>query len=336
MCIRDRVSTQSTGPKLGEMSQDEDEQLSPMKADNDSDPTPGYEDVGDSGEDDAEVPEYTKSGHGRENAQPDEELGHVAGPDVVIGAHTAPAPQIPDHRITLLDDTYEVAIIGVASLVEMIAAAKYCDDHNDCSKQNGYAVAVGVVSTFVCILFFSMHVLVPGSALIEMCRPVLNFSLLIWWTFGVGVLTFDKPFTTTGNGYFASWIAFLTSAVMVWSSHRDFAVFKHVVSFCGTNTPRERRICVALLASSLVEFVEATIICGDKGSCEKLYGFAVAAGCFSLMTTPVVLFLIYPDVSELPADKQHILRALVVLLGAWSVCRVPASQCAGGCVLLGF
>uniref|UniRef100_A0A7S2TSQ2 Uncharacterized protein n=2 Tax=Lotharella oceanica TaxID=641309 RepID=A0A7S2TSQ2_9EUKA len=35
--------------------------------------------------------------------------------------------------------------------------------------------------------------------------------MAVWWLCGAAVLTFDRPFTFTGNGYFGCWIACLGS-----------------------------------------------------------------------------------------------------------------------------
>ena len=32
-----------------------------------------------------------------------------------------------------------------------------------------------------------------------------------WWTAGLMVMTFDRPYTVTGNGYFSVWAAFIVS-----------------------------------------------------------------------------------------------------------------------------
>eukprot|EP00658_Telonema_sp_P-2_P039798 TRINITY_DN28436_c0_g1_i1.p2 TRINITY_DN28436_c0_g1~~TRINITY_DN28436_c0_g1_i1.p2 ORF type:complete len:367 (+),score=96.62 TRINITY_DN28436_c0_g1_i1:92-1102(+) len=225
-----------------------------------------------------------------------------------------------EDRVTLLDDTYELAIIGVASLVELIAAGKLCTQSGDCSNQNGFAVAGGCGSMLVCIAFFSMNVVIPDSSLLVTARHWVGLFLTGWWLVAVVVLTFDKPFTTTGNGYFACWAAFVGSLMLAFASHRSSGLVHKMKTIAGPDAPRERRIAVALLLSSLVEFSEATISCIGKGSCGKLDGFAVAAGTFSLVATTVILILIQPSIGELGLQRQHALRGLVVLLGVWWLC----------------
>ena len=60
-----------------------------------------------------------------------------------------------------------------------------------------------------------IHALVASfkPTLADKWAPYLSTLLLLMWIPGAGVLTFRAPFLTTGNGYFASWAAFLASLV---------------------------------------------------------------------------------------------------------------------------
>eukprot|EP00971_Amphidinium_carterae_P199019 3949482-Amphidinium_carterae.1 len=46
---------------------------------------------------------------------------------------------------------------------------------------------------------------------------VLMVLMLVAWSIGVGVLTFDGPYKYTGNAYFACWGGFILSVLGVWA-----------------------------------------------------------------------------------------------------------------------
>lgn len=99
----------------------------------------------------------------------------------------------------------EVCICFIASVVEIAAAASKCDTDGKCEDEVAWGVAVGVIGTCVCLLVMLLSALNPY-------HNVISVFLALLWTAGVGVLTFDEPWTFTGNGYFSSWVAFLSSA----------------------------------------------------------------------------------------------------------------------------
>jgi len=93
------------------------------------------------------------------------------------------------------------------------------------SSQNyGYATAVGVIA-----LLFSaggLYILKKGEMYNQqlMAVPILGpcsvgytLSLVnfVWWGVAAGILTFSGPFVVTGNGYFAVWAGFFSSALGV-------------------------------------------------------------------------------------------------------------------------
>jgi len=50
----------------------------------------------------------------------------------------------------------------------------------------------------------------------------VSLFLFLWWAIAAGVLTFDAPFTITGNGYFATWAGFFSAAMGIGITHHNF------------------------------------------------------------------------------------------------------------------
>jgi len=93
--------------------------------------------------------------------------------------------------------------IILGAVVVLIAAAVLCGDTN-CKNQNGYAVAVPTIAIPVVIPFMIFTFLQPY-------RIWASLFMAVWWLIGAAVLTFDRPFTAAGNGYFGTWVACLGS-----------------------------------------------------------------------------------------------------------------------------
>lgn len=105
------------------------------------------------------------------------------------------------------------ALVVIFSLIELTACVVECNDHHDCSGTYGWAVFVGTVSSVCAIGYLLLHTICMDR------KPCFGLSISAWygygmlilWCWGCGVLTFDKPFRQTGNGYFSSWGAMISS-----------------------------------------------------------------------------------------------------------------------------
>ena len=117
-----------------------------------------------------------------------------------------------------------IAIILLAGFFEMWAAGTICNNysnsvHNYCVDELAWAVAVGAISTFVCIVMTILFCAAKGMA--QTATPFVAVFLFIIWLAGVIWCTFDAPFmsachsgaTGGANGYFGTWIAFIASAM---------------------------------------------------------------------------------------------------------------------------
>ena len=112
-----------------------------------------------------------------------------------------------------------IFFILAASIVELSAAINL-------NNSDSWATTFGILSLIVV-----MVLLVLQSKKPELCTKVLYtlpnergdvttemliaILLFIWWSIAAGILTFDNPFTTTSNGYFATWAGFASSHLLL-------------------------------------------------------------------------------------------------------------------------
>ena len=88
-----------------------------------------------------------------------------------------------------------------------------------------YAVLLGAVSFAIgslMLLWNTYHVRSLDGACCRLPKVgditagfLLAIFLLLWWAAGAGIVTFDGPFTTTSNGYFAAWAGLACSVLLL-------------------------------------------------------------------------------------------------------------------------
>lgn len=126
-------------------------------------------------------------------------------------------------------------LILILSIVEAYACLLYFDEidsADDISVEvttDGVTVSQDKMSSqelwgFLCGVICA--VLIAIYQLLKICTncltgkafvlKYLSWFLVPWWLFGAGVVTFDSPFTTTGNGYFTAWGAFVASVYLAY------------------------------------------------------------------------------------------------------------------------
>lgn len=98
--------------------------------------------------------------------------------------------------------------LGVCSAIVIWQASTLCFQKSNCTGYTIWAMTCGIVSLLLNVVF----VLCPLKA----GKPSMFFSIFfaLWWVAGAGVMTFEGPFNSTGNGYFGAWGACLASLVL--------------------------------------------------------------------------------------------------------------------------
>jgi len=118
-----------------------------------------------------------------------------------------------------------MVVIALLSLMEAYACVLQLDEINSAdddgekaSPQEHWGLSCGFISGGLIVITLLLESRVsrlrgqPG---------LLSYFLVPWWLFGAGVVTFDQPFTVTGNGYFCAWGAFCMSLYLYYVTKKE-------------------------------------------------------------------------------------------------------------------
>jgi len=97
---------------------------------------------------------------------------------------------------TRTPSTKALLVLLACSAVLLIA----CLPHLEAAPEAMYGLVCGAVSALPVLLLLLAPDKLPAQA-----RAILYLVLFLMWFAAVGACTFHRPFTQTGNGYFAVW-----------------------------------------------------------------------------------------------------------------------------------
>lgn len=208
-------------------------------------------------------------------------------------------------------------LLFIMSVIVLTKAAIHCDGVQ-CDGVYAYALAVGIVSSFFSISYvllgrFNKLSMLPGKH-----RLFFGAFMFVWWTLGAGILTFKGGmgvFITTGNGYFACWIAWGCSS---WLLKTEFARAQAVIDRFQT-----MGMVSWLLLASGVEVFASIAVCDmpDYSGCPNdLAIWALVAGAVSLVVALLLMFV--------PVVNKHV-KYIAMFLAIWWICGAGANTFKG-------
>ena len=110
----------------------------------------------------------------------------------------------------------------MTSFVVMVSASRLfiafmckARDNKRCSR-TAWGISLGAISAVISILWVGLSPYISEKSTVEVGEAISSVLLFIFWTFGVGYLTFgsNAPAPTMGNLYFFTWGSFVLSAYL--------------------------------------------------------------------------------------------------------------------------
>jgi len=116
-----------------------------------------------------------------------------------------------------------MGMIMLLSLAEAYSCLLQMNDKTGVTEekatpQEKWGLACGLISAALVIVFLFLE---SRLRILRGQPGVLAYFLIPWWLFGAGVLTFDEPFTATGNGYFCAWGCFCESCYLIYLAQTE-------------------------------------------------------------------------------------------------------------------
>jgi len=108
--------------------------------------------------------------------------------------------------------TYFLLIMLLASFVLFLASLDYVSD----SSQGAWGFSCALITALLTAVYMAGR---SRNKLTVPVSKVLTGLIFALWVFGAGVLTFDEPFSTTGNGFFSCWVGVVASASLSYQCY---------------------------------------------------------------------------------------------------------------------
>lgn len=188
-----------------------------------------------------------------------------------------------------LDYKVYVLLLGIVSVFEILSAiAVYNGRTDDTTAIRGYAIALGCVSIFLCLVMFFMERCVEGPIVVKL---MTSFTA-VWWVVGALVLTFDtrSGFTEIGNGWISSHAGAAFSLILLSRAFSQFAAGQNYLSsLSGAQT-----YSIFGMITSLIVLIFAgnkVRELADFGMSSSELNYAVAAGAVGVVLPAPLLFI---------------------------------------------
>jgi hypothetical protein len=186
-----------------------------------------------------------------------------------------------------------------------------------------YAVSVGTISTILVVAWMFASKYSPRSmagykqqnSLQQKLMLPFAVFLALWWSIAAAILTFDKPFTFTGNGYFSAWMGAIASNIFLSQS---LSIAQHTTSAEQLRSQVQRlshlQPVFLLLLSSVIAMIAGADICDQQGdNCTGEYAWAFACASLSVMLCVATIILEFFS-ARLAYVSVTITRVISVLL----------------------
>jgi len=172
-----------------------------------------------------------------------------------------------------------VCAILVASVVLLIDSSMLLDKCHRCGNESNlnWAIACSCISFTVSIIYVLGLRITRG--LVSVYVQFFAIFFLVWWTFGVVIITFDSPYTVAANGYLASWAAWCLS--FYFCIETVGAVGSAYSKAVGVES---KRFAIGVITlASIVEVIAGSVLCSKDRECKDEVAFSVAAGAISFI-----------------------------------------------------
>ena len=237
---------------------------------------------------------------------------HTAGCVHSSDANEAPRDRLGLHgqrSKALLGDQASCLIGQLIAAVVLVIAIGVLDSS---TVHFAYTIAVGAVATGGALLGLWLGASSHGEKALFAAPVVGQLSangcvaafLATWWGIGTYIITFEGPFVSTCNGYFAVWFGLVCSLTAVGDA---LPQLRASTSICSSTL-------LGLAACALIVGLELNSGPGGTLSRQMVYGMVVAT-----LTFAVVLVMLLLQLSHTPLDAS-IARALhLTIVGLWGV-----------------
>jgi len=180
--------------------------------------------------------------------------------------------------------TGPLCLTFLSSTLQAAAAIQACHPTGTCTGLSGYAVALGLVSSSLLLVFFVVFAVEYSRQMIhDKALLVLAGLIFLWWIVGVAITTFQIT-VVPNTQYFASWASLIFSALVAYSEFEQFAALVDNIKALE----RHSQATFYLLLASIVETAAAVFPCVDIG-CASMEIYGILVGAISLLFCLILL-----------------------------------------------